>query len=153
MDIMENYKLLMITINITSYKLQSSKKKKWCVMCTKGDKPPWLDFYDNQEQSQSPQPKHKKTYQLNQVKSIDKIIKCSSKDFFVDIHFKRGSVTLYFDNENDVEEWNNALHIFVPMLGSEGSGLSQFDQEEDDGSTFRPNVLYDSSEDSKYYII
>ncbi|XP_069139521.1 uncharacterized protein DDB_G0284459-like [Argopecten irradians] len=124
-----------------------SKQKKWCVFYNKSENDQVLEFYDSQEDAKK-NSKHKKSYQLKHVKSIDTVNKASSKDYYIDIYMKKDRLTLCFDCENDLEDWSTVLHNYVVIISSDGGSGANVAEEEEDGSTFKSNMLYESSEDT-----
>ncbi|XP_033756525.1 uncharacterized protein LOC117339188 [Pecten maximus] len=121
-----------------------TKQKKWCVFYNRSDDDQHLEFYDSPEEEK----KHKKSYQLKQVKSIDTVNKSSSKDYYIDIHMKKERLTLCFECETDLEAWSTMLHNYIPIISSDGVSGANMADEDEDGTTFKRNMLYESSEDT-----
>ncbi|XP_021374854.1 uncharacterized protein DDB_G0284459-like, partial [Mizuhopecten yessoensis] len=124
-----------------------TKQKKWCVFYNQSEEVPLLEFYENQDEAKK-NSKHKKSHPLRQVKSIDTVNKSSSKDFYIDIHMKRERLTLCFDCEAELEDWSTVLHNYVIIISADGGSGATIGDEDDDGSTFKANMLYESSEDT-----
>ncbi|XP_060073031.1 uncharacterized protein LOC132552858 [Ylistrum balloti] len=124
-----------------------TKQKRWCIFYNKNEDEQILEFYDNVEDAKK-NSKHKKTFHLKQVKSIDTVNKSSSKDYYIDIHMKKERLTLCFECEADLEDWSTVLQNYVNVISPDGGSGANMADEDEDRSTFKANMLYETSEDT-----
>lgn len=119
------------------------KKECYCVLYGKGgDNAAYLACYDTKESYQKDKSKAK-CYSLDNIKGIDKISKGSKNEYHIDVCTKKEKFLMVCENEDDLEDWYKYIHavqkglehMFAPADGS-----------------FRTNILYDSSEDSKLIV-
>ena len=124
---------------------QKKTSKKWLVIISKTqDGPAQLEAYESKEQyekyhqepSGKPEKHKHKVYSMESLNEddIDKVVKKTSKEFFVDINLKKEKITLILDSSDEVEEWYNAI---ISALSAE---VGQ------DG--IKENLLYQSQDSS-----
>lgn len=117
------------------------KHKRWCVLCRNKERFTSLEFYEKQDQLD----KLKTSYTLTDVKNIDKVVKESSKDFYIDVYTKKDKFSLIFSNQADTESWFNCLHEYSSFWEGREDSSNTGDNSEQSGLI--DNVLYDSQPD------
>ena len=115
--------------------LLKQKHKRWCQLCKEiGEPICLLECFESKDQRD----KVKNSFLLSQVKTIDKVVKESSKDYFIDVHMKKDKFSLIFNNQVETESWYNSLQENCQFCeGREDSSCTG-----DDDSGMKDNSLY-----------
>lgn len=117
----------------------NKKHKRWCQLIRLPDGVACLEACESQDQKE----KVKNSFQLIQVKGIDKIVKESTKEFYIDVHTKKDKFSLLLSNIPETEQWYACLQDNSRFIeGREDSSSTAFDDGDDDG--LKDNILYDS---------
>ncbi|CAC5409572.1 unnamed protein product [Mytilus coruscus] len=111
------------------------KHKRFCKLCNDGDLVV-LECYESKEHTD----KVKNTFTLVHVKGLDKVVKESSKEFYIDVHLKKEKFSLIFSNQNETESWHNCLQNNAHFT----EGREDSSNVEDDDTGLKDNILYDS---------
>lgn len=121
------------------------KHKRYCRLCKDGDAVV-LECFESKDHTD----KVKNSFTLVNVKGFDKVLKESSKEFYIDVHLKKEKFSLIFSNQNETESWHNCLQNNAHF--TEGREDSSNFEEEDSG--LRDNILYDTNpEESAWFDI
>ena len=94
-----------------------------------------LECYESKDQRD----KLKNSFSLSQVKTIDKVVKESSKDYIIDVNMKKEKFSLIFNNQVETESWYYSLQENCQFC--EGREDSSYTGDDDD-SGMKDNFLY-----------
>ena len=142
---MHYYTTILCYKNLSSIIFQKQKHKRWCQLYQDSNGHVILECFENREQKD----KVKNSFVLNSVKNLDKVVKDSSKDYYIDVHLKREKFSLIFSSQSETESWYYSLQNNIEICGDgrEDSCVS-FGEDE---SGLKDNILYDTKpEEGKF---